>query len=270
MLRIAMRRNRTGCALAVALAFMPAPAFAVDSEMWPSIRQDLFGSRIISEDANAVILEAPARAEDAAIVPVSVTLPAAIAPSVKSLTLVVDMNPSPVVATFAFGPAAGTGSRRLSTRVRVNTYSHVRAIAETVDGRLLMAARFVKASGGCSAPALKDADEALANLGKTLVKTFPADGSANLPEGQVMIRHPNYSGMQMDPITRTYIPAKFVEEIEVKRGDDQVFRMTGGISLSEDPNLRFTYSGTAADTLSVMAKDTDGRIFTARSIPAGT
>ena len=40
-----------------------------------------------------------------------------------------------------------------------------------------------------------------------------------------MIRHPNYTGMQMDQLTREYTPAKFVQEIEVKRGGELVFRM---------------------------------------------
>ncbi len=90
----------------------------------------------------------------------------------KSLTLVIDKNPAPVAATFHFGDAAGKGDRMLSTRVRINMYSNVRAVIETTDGKLHMATKFVKASGGCSAPAGKDVDEALANLGKMQIKTF--------------------------------------------------------------------------------------------------
>ena len=76
------------------------------------------------------------------------------------------------MATFTFGDAAGTGERVISTRVRIDMYSNVRAIIETSDGALHMATRFVKAAGGCSAPALKDADDALAQLGRMQVKTF--------------------------------------------------------------------------------------------------
>ena len=50
--------------------------------------------------------------------------------------------------------------------MRIDEYTFVRAIAETNDGQLYMATRFVKASGGCSAPPGKDAQEALATLGK--------------------------------------------------------------------------------------------------------
>jgi len=200
-------------------------------------------------------------------VPLTVRMPEAA--TIKALTLVIDKNPVPVVATFAFGAAAGSGERVLSTRVRIDMYSNVRAIVETADGKLAMAVHFVKAAGGCSAPALKDADDALASLGKMQVKTF-AQTTGGSPEAQVMIRHPNYSGMQMNQLTGLYIPAKFVEEIEVKRGQDLVFRMTGGISLSEDPNIRFTVARGAGEPISATARDSDGRQFSARSAETGS
>jgi sulfur-oxidizing protein SoxY len=77
-----------------------------------------------------------------------------------------------------------------------------------------------------------------------------------------MIRHPNYSGMQMNQLTGYYIPAKFITDVEVKRGDALVFRMEGGISLSADPNIRFTFRSTGPDdVLTAVAKDTDGRVL---------
>ena len=56
--------------------------------------------------------------------------------------------------------------RSLSTRVRVDSYTNVHAVAELSDGQLYAAQRFVKAAGGCSAPAAKqeaDADPARHN-----------------------------------------------------------------------------------------------------------
>ncbi len=85
---------------------------------------------------------------------------------------------------------------------------------------------------------------------------------------QLMIRHPNYSGLQMDQITRLYIPAKFVDKIEVKQGDDLVFAMEGGISLSEDPAIQFSYEPTGKE-IHVDAGDTDGRKFEGELKPAG-
>ena len=48
----------------------------------------------------------------------------------------------------------------ISTRVRVDSYTNVHAVAELSDGTLHVTKTFVKASGDCSAPAAKNADEA--------------------------------------------------------------------------------------------------------------
>ena len=246
------------------MAFAGAAARADDP--WPDIHRDVFDSRPIIEEDGAVTLEAPYRAEDAAIVPLTMHIPEG-AGDVKSLTLVIDKNPAPVAATFHFGEAAGNGARTLSTRVRIDMYSNVRAVIEMADGKLHMATKFVKASGGCSAPAGKDMDEALANLGKMQIKTFDKGGdqTPGTREAVVMMRHPNYTGMQMDQLTREFTPAKFVQELEVKRGGELVFRMDGGISISENPHFRFTFAPASDDTLEVTAKDTDGLVFTASS-----
>lgn len=261
-----------GAAL-VTLVPVHAPAYAqapVEEDMWPGIRKELYAQRAIAEEDGAVTLEAPIRAEDAAVVPITMRIPAKLAASAKALTLVIEKNPMPVAATFTFGPAAGQGERVISTRVRVDMYSNVRAILETNDGALHMATKFVKAAGGCSAPALKDAEEALAQLGKMKLRLHQADQSPMTQVAQVMIRHPNYSGMQMNQLTGLYIPAKYVQQIEVKRGDEVVFKMEGGISLSENPNIRFTYAPGADNEIVVTAKDTDGSVFTARHTPKGS
>jgi sulfur-oxidizing protein SoxY len=250
---------------AFAIAFA-APARADDP--WPDILRNVFDNRAIGEEDGSVTLEAPYRAEDAAVVPLTIRIPAS-AGAVKTLTLVIDKNPVPVAGAFHFGPAAGAGDRMLSTRVRIDMYSNVRAVIETADGKLHMATKFVKASGGCSAAAGKDMDEALANIGKMQIRTFDdassADRTAATREAQVMIRHPNFTGMQMDQVTRQYTPAMFVQELQVKRGGDLVFSLDAGISISENPNFRFTFVPGTDPTLEVTAKDTEGRVFTATS-----
>jgi sulfur-oxidizing protein SoxY len=254
--------TRTGLAalfFGISLAAPVGPAAAAE-DPWPSLQRDIFKDRPVVEDSLAT-LEAPTRAEDAALVPLTVKVPGAAPGSIKSLTLVVDQNPSPVVGTFTFGPAMGEAM--LSTRVRVNSYSNVRAVVETADGQLHMTTRYVKAAGGCSAPALKDQDEALAEMGKMQFRDFDSAAAQSRPhEVQLMLRHPNNSGLQMDQLTGLYIPAKFVDQLEVKRGDELVFRMEGGISVSENPNFRFSIAAPDGQDVTVRARDTDGKVFT--------
>ena len=76
-----------------------------------------------------------------------------------------------------------------------------------------------------------------------------------------MIGHPNHSGLQRDPVTLLYIPAFFINELRVWQDDSLVLTMEGGISLSEDPNVRFTYVSNGAKRFRAEARDTDGHLF---------
>jgi sulfur-oxidizing protein SoxY len=238
-------------------ALLAAPAGAENApDPWPGLVTDIFQGREMATGDATIALEAPNRAEDAAIVPMTLRFPNSGA--ITSATLVIDQNPMPMAARFTFGDKAGVDF--IETRVRVNSYSNVHAVAETRDGKLHSQAKFVKASGGCSAPAGKDPDEARANMGKMKYRELKS-AVAGRREAQIMIRHPNNSGLQMDPITRTYTPAHFIDALEVWQGDALVFRMEGGISLSEDPNFRFAYAPNGAATLRVVAHDNRGGEF---------
>lgn len=221
---------------------------------WPDLVRDLFQSRAMTND-EVVTLEAPARAEDAAIVPMTLRLKSV---GVRTATLVIDQNPMPMAASFVFGDKAGVGY--VATRVRVNSYTNVHVVSETQDEGLHSQVKFVKAAGGCSAPAVKNLDEAAAHIGQMKYREFKSEEPGRR-EAQIMIRHPNNSGMQMDQLTHLYIPAHYVDRVEVRQGEDLIFSMEGGISLSEDPNFRFSYSSNGAKTISVEAHDTKGNVF---------
>jgi sulfur-oxidizing protein SoxY len=255
------------------LLLVTASPVRAEEDVWPALKQATFGDRAIKAEDGKVTLDAPLTAEDAAVVPITVHVPPEVTGPLKSLTLIIDKNPSPVVAKFTFGPAAGTGGgdRSLSTRVRIDTFSHVRAILETGDGTLHMATKFVQASGGCGAMNAKDPDTENADLGKMLVKTFPpALSTTPLFEAQVMIKHPNSNGMQLDIDTGGYIPARFIKEMTVKRGNDLVFRMESTFSISTNPNFRFTFGRGGDNELDVSMVDTDGTVFTAKSQASGS
>ncbi len=254
------------------LLWTPGAVHAENSEVdspsektWTEIKDNIFHGVALEDGTGLLALETPLRAEDAAIVPVSMrlTLPEGDQRTVRRFTLVIDENPAPLAGVFEIGPAAGVTA--ISTRVRVNSYTYVHAAAELSDGKTYIVKNYVKASGGCSAPASKDAGSAEANIGALKFKQFsaPGEGAGNLREAQIMIRHPNYSGMQMDQITRYYIPADFVEELKVWQGDSLIFTMNGAISISEDPNIRFTYAPNGADHFHAEARDTKGRVFKA-------
>ena len=230
-----------------------------DSSAWEDLRVDVVGDATLGNGDTLLAVEAPYRAHDAATVPI-VLRQTDTSSRIKSATVVIDENPAPVAGEFTFGPAMG--ALDFEMRVRVNQYSNVRVIAET-DAGLHMTGRFVKASGGCSAPASKDPEQALAGMGKMKLRNFDAKQLVSTPrrEAQIMIRHPNYSGLQRDQISQLFIPAHFIDTIEVRQGDELLFTMTGGISISENPSFRFFYNDNGAASISVRATDTDGNVF---------
>jgi len=245
------------CFLAAALAAAQDPATDESAE-WPTIKETLFpGNPEIIED-DLLTLITPARAADAAIVPINVQ--ANIDQSghvyIRKVYLVVDANPSPIVGTFSLSPFNGTAS--LSTRVRINAYSHARAIAETSDGRLHMTTNFVKASGGCSAPAGTDDELAQEHKGEMKLRQRMVGGFS---EVQLLISHPNYSGLQIDQLTRYWIPPDYVSDVQVSLDDKPVLSFTGGISISENPSISFFMQPGHEGTLKAVVKDSKDREY---------
>lgn len=235
----------------------------VSAGIWEGLRDQVFGKRAIQTGTGVIRVEAPKRAQDAGLVPIDIRIdPTKLKGDVTAITLIIDVNPSPLAAVFTLGDASGM--QKLSTRVRINDYSFVRAIAETATGELHMAETFVKASGGCSAPAVKNPGEAKSTLGVMKLRQFPPQESAGVSqrrEMQLMIRHPNNSGFQMDQVTRYFIPPHFVHKLKVSQNGVMVLQMEGGISISEDPNFRFDYIARSGGEIAVEATDTEGKVF---------
>jgi sulfur-oxidizing protein SoxY len=261
-------RLRLLCTLtlfAAAAVLRIVPSVAAESyDPWPGLVQDIFKNRPMNDGGDVISIEMPYRAEDAAIVPVTLRskLAADDSRQLRAITLVIDQNPAPMAAKFELGADARVSE--ISTRVRVDSYTNVHAVAELSDGKLYMVKTYVKASGGCSAPAAKNMEEAKNRLGQMKYRQFteadqgPRSGKR---EAQVMIGHPNNSGLQMDQITRLYIPAFFIDELHLWQDNSPVLSMEGGISISEDPNIRFTYVSNGASTFRAEARDTSGHVF---------
>ena len=222
------------------------------AERWLDIQKSIFDGKAAKVDDAAVKLEAPVRADDAALVPMTISL--ADPKNVRGLYLVIDDNPSPVAAHFTFGPDADP--KEIKLRVRVNTYTDVHAVAVMKDGSLVGTAKFVKASGGCSAPMGMSDEEAMKGIGDMRLR-LAGDVSANKPlDATLMIRHPNFNGMQMNQVTRQYTPARYIQNVAVKFDDKQVFDLDTDISLASNPVITFDLIPSAAKgQLKVDVKD---------------
>jgi len=233
----------------LALVLSSAAASAIDeparAARWEELRGAIFGQRPVADGTGMISLTAPERAEDAAAVPVKIGLGDELRNNIRELYLVIDENPSPLAGRFSFGPAAEP--REIATRVRVDDYTYLHAIAETEDGRLYAVSRFIKAAGGCSAPGGKDQELAMKRLGRMKMKFAGTPELGKPLEAQLLVSHPNNSGMQMDQLTRHYVPADFVRSIKLSYNGVDVLTVESDISISEDPSLTFTFVPTMPD-----------------------
>lgn len=248
----------------------------VPSETWEVLLPEIAGDKTLSDGEDLLAITAPEAAFDAATVPVAIEQRPGTGARITRMTLVVDENPAPVAAEFEFGPMMG--DIYLETRVRYDVFSNIRVVAETEDGGLYMVGRFVKAAGGCSVPVTRDLDAALATMGQMKLREFQ-DGSLNpfkeepavsgtVREAQILIRHPNFTGMQYKKGTMDYIDPRFVNELEIWQGEERLMRMTGGFSISENPTFRFKFVDNGAGALRVWMRDTEGAEFTS-TFPVG-
>jgi sulfur-oxidizing protein SoxY len=241
-------------------AILPLRAEESDADRaarWDLVKQATFGARPIGDGTGIVALDAPARAMDAALVPIDVTVSGA--RKVKAIYIFVDENPSPMAGTFHFGPAAVP--HELKTRVRVEQYTLMHVVAETEDGQLYATSRFVKAAGGCSAPSQADSTSALQEIGRMKLR-LPRPPVLGQPvTAELLIRHPNNNGMQMDQITRNYIPARYIQTVAISYNNAKVFDFDADISLSTDPEITFTFLAAQPGDLNVVVKDSDKAVF---------
>jgi sulfur-oxidizing protein SoxY len=232
---------------------------AARAARWADLRHAIFGERPIADGAGLVSIDAPMRAENAALVPITLRLAGARAAEVRKLYLVIDDNPSPLAAVFSFGPAADP--HEVATRVRVDDYTNLHAVAETADGTLYGSERFIKASGGCSAPAGNDPALALARLGKMKLSFPVTPVPGRTATAQLLISHPNSSGLQMDQLTRNYVPADFIQQVRITYDGAPVLTVDSDIAISEDPSLRFGFVPPGPGELKVEVDDSSRRHF---------
>lgn len=233
---------------------------AEQEQAWLSrLKNFYFPDKDITWDESIISLQAPVRAEDGALVPIHIQagFPQTAEHYIQSLHIIIDNNPNPLAGKFKLTPLLAQAN--LDLLIRVDAYSPVRVIAETNDGKLYMTGRYVKASGGCSAPPPTKLDEK--HIGDMRFSTATPEQQI-VPATRLSIVHPNLSGLQRDQVTTLPIPPRYIKAIEVKLDNQLVFSAETDISISENPDFQFYLSSGKSGILSATITDTDGKTFT--------
>ena len=58
---------------------------------------------------------------------------------------------------------------------------------------------------------------------------------------QLMMSHPNHSGLAMDQLTRNYTPAHYVRLVRISYAGEPVLTAEVDFTISENPNFRFYF-----------------------------
>ena len=247
------------------------------NDTWSDLRAEIYGDAVPAISQDIVKLNAPYRTMNDPRTTLGATVRAPAGEFITKVSLIIDDNPMPVSAVFEM--AEPRAAFAFSGSMRINGPTPIRVVVETDRGGLYMQESFVKTSGtgACAAPPGTDPKIALQTLGRmklalaedikaedvlaSLTKsTLPASKNPIGQMARLSIEHPSHSGMQMDQISLLFIPARYVETVEVETDGVPQFRMTGSISLSENPELSFTVPS-GASAVDVKLIDTEGAAF---------
>jgi len=118
----------------------PAALFELENE--PDLVKDMFGDAEITESSD-VVIKAPLQAENGAVVPIKVSTTL---PDTKSITIVVEKNPVPLISSINLSDSTGGF---YSARIKMGETSNVTAFVNAGD-KVYKASQEIKVTvGGC-------------------------------------------------------------------------------------------------------------------------
>lgn len=216
---------------------------SVCSDSWKEwLKEDLYQEQFL-EQTEDIIIDAPYRAVDGGNVPITIT---AVSQDIVKLTLIIDENPTPCCATFEFWEMVP----HIMTNIRVNAYTDLRVISENEFDELRYNKQYIKAAGGCSAPPVLTSDQPF--------------GTINLLQSngwtKIKIWHPNFSGMQFNQLTRSEIPAEYIDNVKMWVDDNLVWEYNGTIGIAQDVFFMMPIH-TIGKHVKIYAKDNLGNEF---------
>ncbi len=247
-------------AFCFSLIFMANAYAEADPKLWPVMKEAFFAKREMKE-VDFMKIEAPARAESGAQVPVSYSIDRAAANGVviKKLYAFVDANPIPLTATYHLTDALG--DFKLSTRIRFETDAYVRLVGETEDGKLYLASRVIRAAGGCGGMVENNEAEIRAAAGRIKMNVETPEKFGTPTVATFNIKHIMRTGLQRDLVSQGYVPAFYINKIDFNYAGKPLMTVDVGVGTAEDPYFKFSFVPAEAGALEAVATDNEGKKF---------
>lgn len=244
---------------ATLLVFSNAVWAEASEQLWPVVKEAFFANRTI-ENADFIKISGPRRAESGAQVPITLSVDQSSgAALIKNVYIIVDANPIQLAATYHL--TESLGNLQLSTRIRMETDSYVRAIGETADGKLYMSAVAIRAAGGCGGTVDNNEAEIRATAGKIKMNVESPVKIGVATPATFIIKHPMRTGLQRDLVSQGFVPAFYIQKAAFTFNGKPLMNVDFGVGTSEDPYLRFDIVPNAPGKLDVQAVDNEGTSF---------
>ena len=231
-----------------------------DPKKWPVVKEAFFAGRTIT-DVDYIKFSAPRRAESGAQVPIEITVDQSQTGGkpIKNIYLLVDANPIPLATTYHLTDKLG--NFKISTRIRMEMDSYIRAVGETADGQLVMGSVEVRAAGGCGGMIDADEKEIRAAAGKIKMNVEAPAQKGDKATVTFIIKHPMRTGLQRDLVSQGFIPAFYINKANFSFNNEPILGVDVNVGTSEDPYMRFEFLPSTAGTVKVEATDNEGKVF---------
>lgn len=233
------------------LVSLPSVIADANPDIWPYLKAKVFKDRNIEENQNFLKIDGPKRASSGAQVPVTISV-SQNDHKIEKIYMYIDANPGQHASTYFLTDHSQVVN--ISTRIRMETDSFVRVIAENDQGELFMDVIPIRASGGCSGYMDVHDPELTKDLGKIILKA----GNDFIT---TRIKHPNFTGLQKDLDSGGYIPEWIVKSIEFNQNGEKILVVENEISISQDPFLKFSVPNKLDGNLEIVAIDTKENKF---------
>lgn len=195
-----------------------------------------------------IVLTAPQKAENGAVVQVELEVPAA-AGSVQALYLLADANPTPLVASFHLAKQV---LPKLVTRIKLAQTGALVAVAAQSTGTFIQQRRqVVVLEDGCAS---SESDAPFVSSMKLRARLMD-DGVVEL---KMIIVHPMRTGRSKYDDGRL-VPAHFMQQMQVLLNGELIVDAHTSTAISRNPYFTFYVKGAlAGDVIAVRWQDNQG------------
>jgi sulfur-oxidizing protein SoxY len=255
------RRGALIAAAGAGLGLLVRPARADEIAMRAAISAD-FGAPMISDGQIEIAM--PEFSDSGVSVPMSLHIPSPMTPEAhpRIVRVYAARNPRPRIVAFHFTPDCGEA--RISTRVRLDSFQDVVAVAEMSGGARFQAVRRVNVTYGAC-------EDAVAN------DQFPPDWAPRIrisvPErvapGEIfpvrtIISHPMETGLRHDA-SGLLIPVRIAESFVCRAGARTLFSAKLEPAIAANPYFAFSLRLPETSELTFEWTDTTGEVYADRA-----